>query len=263
MHVRSWIIVFVFVLGSLGQGVRAQSDPRVILVILAHPDDETTMGGVLAKLAEDSQVFLVVAADGRYGVTDHANIPAGDSLAAVRAREAACSCERLGIEAPILLGLHDEFGSRDGLGEYFRQSRQMRVDLVSILEAKQPDLVITFGQDGDTGHFDHRMVGAITTKVFLQRQWSWEMSLYYFAWSPEQAAMFEGWRLGHTDTSNLSTVIEYSPEHEAKAMASIRCYVSQYSTAEMEDWIQLERRDAGNHRFFRRLEKPEKLESGF
>ena len=117
MNKTLWGVLLLAVLIFYSQLAHAQPDPRVVLVVIAHPDDETTMGGVLARLAEDGQVFLVVATDGRYGVSDHANIPAGDSLVSVRAQEVACSSERLGIEPPILLGLHDGLGrSMDSIG---------------------------------------------------------------------------------------------------------------------------------------------------
>jgi hypothetical protein len=53
---------------------------KVILAIFAHPDDEEWVAPVLAKYAEEGvSVYLVVATDGRFGVTPHAKIPAGDS----------------------------------------------------------------------------------------------------------------------------------------------------------------------------------------
>jgi LmbE family N-acetylglucosaminyl deacetylase len=56
--------------------------PKHLLAIFSHPDDEATVSPVLAKYAaEGVTVYLAIATDGRYGVTDHAKIPAGDSLA--------------------------------------------------------------------------------------------------------------------------------------------------------------------------------------
>ncbi len=61
---------------------------KTILAIFAHPDDETTVSPLLAKYAaEGAKVYIAVATDGRLGVTEHAQIPAGDSLASVRAGE--------------------------------------------------------------------------------------------------------------------------------------------------------------------------------
>ena len=67
--------------------------PKTIMAIFAHPDDETTIGPALAKYASISDVHLVVATDGRYGVTDHAGLPAGDSLISVRKLETECACK--------------------------------------------------------------------------------------------------------------------------------------------------------------------------
>jgi LmbE family N-acetylglucosaminyl deacetylase len=95
---------------------KKESGPRTLLAIFAHPDDEATVSHVLARYAaEGVTVYLAIATDGRYGVTEHAKIPAGDSLAAVRAEEAKCAAEKLGIEPPILFGLHDQLKMGEGM----------------------------------------------------------------------------------------------------------------------------------------------------
>src|SRR4051812_34352187 len=81
---------------------------KVIMAVFAHPDDEVDVAPLLSKLAgEGHQVYLVVATKGEIGVTEHAKIPAGDSLAHVRERETDCNCTVLGIMPPIMLGLGD------------------------------------------------------------------------------------------------------------------------------------------------------------
>ena len=70
---------------------------KIILAVFAHPDDEQTVGPVLAKYAaEGAKVYLMTATDGRYGTAGHAHIPAGDSLVAARTLEIKCAAERLG-----------------------------------------------------------------------------------------------------------------------------------------------------------------------
>ena len=56
-----------------------------VLAIFAHPDDETIIAPVLAKYATTgNEVYLVIATDGQFGVTNHFGMSAGDTLAAVR-----------------------------------------------------------------------------------------------------------------------------------------------------------------------------------
>ena len=145
--------------GLLADAV-AQTTRHTLVAVFAHPDDERIVGPLLARYArEGHEVFLVIATDGRKGVRDHAGIPAGDSLAHVRAEEARCAARQLGIHPPILLGFEDaglaSFASLEGL--------EAKVD--SVLRALQPDAVISFGPEGGTGHPDHRLVGDVVTQV--------------------------------------------------------------------------------------------------
>ena len=79
-----------------------------LVAVFAHPDDESFVSPVLARYAREGvRVYLVIATDGSQGVASHAGIPAGDSLAAIRVREARCSARELGLQEPIMLGLPD------------------------------------------------------------------------------------------------------------------------------------------------------------
>ncbi|MEL6924421.1 MAG: PIG-L family deacetylase, partial [Bacteroidota bacterium] len=134
---------------------------KTIMAVFAHPDDETTVSPILARLAEEGHsVHLVITTDGRHGVTDHAGIPAGDSLIQVRILEAQCSCDKLGIEPPIFLALHDGLKGTEGMDGIFPQLQEMQEKLLATIERIDPDVVITFGPDGDSGHPDHRLTGA-------------------------------------------------------------------------------------------------------
>ena len=93
---------------------------KIIMAIFAHPDDETTIGPVLAKYAKDYEVYLVVATDGSFGVTDHSGIPAGDSLVNIRIKETECACEKLGINPPHFLGAQDGMGL-NGHGNFYEE----------------------------------------------------------------------------------------------------------------------------------------------
>src|SRR5687768_2626332 len=65
---------------------------RTLVAVFAHPDDESIVSPALAHYARHgTRVYVVIATDGRKGVAKHAGIPAGDSLATVRAGEARCS----------------------------------------------------------------------------------------------------------------------------------------------------------------------------
>ncbi|MFK7920708.1 MAG: PIG-L deacetylase family protein, partial [Bacteroidia bacterium] len=211
------LLLILLLLGALScQKPSSQSNtPKTILAIFAHPDDETTMSPLLAQYGKEHEVYLLIATDGRNGVTDHAGIPAGDSLIAVRRQELICACEKLGIHPhPIHLDLLDGMGFQNGMGAYFGQMFDLRDQLTAQIKRIKPDIVITFGPDGDSGHPDHRLVGAITTEAIMREGLQNDLSLYYFSWSEEQAKLYEGWNLSYADRSALDTRVRYSEEEE-------------------------------------------------
>lgn len=206
------------------------------------------------KYAQNNDVFLVIATDGRFGVTDHSGIPAGDSLVAVRAKEAACSCEALGIHPPVFLGLQDGMGM-NGHGNYWEQIKLLKVRLWEVIQNIKPGIIITFGPDADTGHQDHRMVGTITTELLLRENMIDKVDLYYFSFTREQSGKYEDWNLNYLDEAVLDTRITYDEENEQAYFESIRCHKSQYSNEEMEAWIAMEANDPSNMFYFRKFRR--------
>ena len=85
---------------------------KTLVAVWAHPDDEAAAGPVLARYArEGADVFMIIVTDGAQGGA-HTSIPRGPELARVRADEARCAADALGVHPPILLGFPDaELGS--------------------------------------------------------------------------------------------------------------------------------------------------------
>ena len=231
---------------------RTDGSQLTILTVFAHPDDETTMGAVLSSYTAEHEVFLLFATDGRFGVTEHMGLPPGDSLVKIRQKEAECSCLSLGINPPIFLGLQDGLGL-NGHGNFYEQELLLKAGLLEAIERIQPTTIITFGPDGDTGHPDHRLLGAITTEILLREGLTDQIDLYYFGWTREQADKYSWWGLNYMDPSVMDTEIRFNQDDETKAMNSIRCYESQYTTSEMEQWIRTEEEDISNVSYFRKF----------
>jgi N-acetylglucosamine malate deacetylase 2 len=245
-------LLLALLLSSCGN----DQEKKVILTVFAHPDDETTMGGVLAKYAEEYEVYLLLATDGRYGVTEHMGIPPGDSLVELRMKEATCSCSSLGIHPPIFLGLQDGLGL-NGHGDFYKQEALLKEGLLAAIQDIKPDLIITFGPDGDTGHPDHRLLGAICTELLLREGLTQQIDLFYFGWTKKQAEKYPWWGINYMESSVFDTEIQFSQQDEDKAMNSIRCYKSQYTEEERKLWIKTEVEDVSNVSYFRKF----KLES--
>mgnify|MGYP000217733288 CR=1 FL=1 len=225
---------------------------KVIMAIFAHPDDETTIGPVLAKYGKENEVYLVVATDGSFGVTDHAGISAGDSLITIRTKETECASEKLGIKPPHFLDAQDGLGL-NGHGNFYEEIPVLKESIKDKIEELKPTTIVTFGPDGDTGHPDHRLVGLLTTEILLREDWANEIDLYFFGWTKKQAAKFPKWNLGYVHENMLKTKIKFSAEDEEKAFASMRCHKSQFSEEEFKSWIAAEKEDTTNILHFRKF----------
>jgi LmbE family N-acetylglucosaminyl deacetylase len=218
-------------------GLAQQNEPhktlkgKVLLAIFAHPDDEECVSPVLAKYAhEGASVYLVVVTDGRFGVTDFAKIPPGDTLANIRTKEIRCAAEQMGINAPIQLGFHDKLNIDSGFNSETNQLNLMRKKIVQLFVDLKPDVVLTWPSAGWTGHLDHRLVGDVVTDVFAGTHWSKPVQLFFpglpsgnkeLANSPFYFAM--------VDSAYLTVKIELSDVDISKAFAAWACHKSQYT----------------------------------
>lgn len=222
-------VALFLILGACTQQPGDLSD-KVLLAIFAHPDDEATVSPVLARYAgEGVKVYLAVATDGRLGVTDHAKIPAGDSLAGVRAGELACATEKLGINPPIMFGLHDQMKMGEGFGAWNDQVNTLRAKVNELFQSLQPDVVITWGPSGWTSHHDHRIVGAVVTEVFQSKEWDRPAQLYYAALPAGSLPPQSPIPLASVDKKFLPVKISVSQENYSQAKESWLCHKSQYT----------------------------------
>jgi LmbE family N-acetylglucosaminyl deacetylase len=130
---------------------------RTVLGIWAHPDDEAYLsaGFSAAALAAGDRVVVATATRGEAGVDDPAE-------AAVRADELAASLAAVGVTdhrwLRAAVPLHD--------GSLAAVPAEAGIAAVADVVADvHPDLVLTFGPDGMTGHDDHRAVSAWVTRA--------------------------------------------------------------------------------------------------
>lgn len=258
------LVLIAFLSASFNMPQKA----KIIMAVLAHPDDEAAVAQILAKYAnEKNKVYLVIACDGRYGVEEHTRLPAGDSLVAERQKESQCACKILGIEPPIFLGLHDGMGILSGLGEYFKQTKDLKEKLKKQIERINPDLIITFGPDGDTGHPDHRGISDITTEVILREKgWYEKYPLYYIGWLKEKIVSIPQGNmtsLNYADKNYLNVRIKYSVTDRQKLFESLKCYRTQFTDAGVKDWVDAELKDTSFTFYFRRFAADLKVKTGF
>ena len=143
-----------------------------LLIVLAHPDDEIFYGGVLAHLSKRGvRVTLVCATDGEAG-KPHPSVSPVEDLGALRVKELRLSCERLGIEAPVLLRFHDS--ARKERQRHDDPHALANVDMLDVEAAirgiiadVKPHVIVTFEPHGGYYHPDHLAIQRATTAAFL------------------------------------------------------------------------------------------------
>jgi LmbE family N-acetylglucosaminyl deacetylase len=253
-------LVATTVLGmSLAFCATQQAEKRNVMVaVVAHPDDEAAIAQLLVKYGKTNKVYVIIATDGRYGVKP--GFPTGDALVKLRQAESECACAALGTQPPIFLGFTDGFDTtdqtKDGVRAYFERSTQLKRVLAEKLEDLNPDAIVTFGPDGDTGHSDHRMVSNMTTEVILSKGWVERFPLYYLGWQQKDDEKLKksiGLGLNTVASQYLNVSIGFTEEEERTAMLSLQCYKSQLTAEEAAQWAAQEKEDASNTFYFRQL----------
>ena len=240
--------VFLFLVLLSSFELFGQSN-KTLLAIFPHPDDEAAVAEVLIKYVRlGYKVQLIIATDGKDG-TRVTKIPAGDSLGNLRKEESRCACNIMGIPDPVFLGV-ERLDTKIGVGKYFKEHKKLLDTLKVIIPAIKPDIIITFGPDGDTHHSEHIVTGATVTELLLQEGWVEKYPLYYVAWNKQQGLAGD---LGYVNDQYFNVKIDYSNEDELKGLAAMKCYITQFTADEMKADYEKKTKDSNNFLHFRRF----------
>ena len=131
--------------------------PLMLLAVFAHPDDESfAVGGTLAKYAAEGVEIVIVSAT-RGGI----GIPGVDAIKAATIRESELrkAAAELGASEVRFLGYLD-----GTLPDVELDAAVAR--LVALLRELRPQVLVTFGPDGISGHPDHVTVSQWVTVAF-------------------------------------------------------------------------------------------------
>jgi LmbE family N-acetylglucosaminyl deacetylase len=209
------------------------------VAVLAHADDEAPVAPILARYAhEGARVYLIVASDGGQGTGAGGFIPHPDStapragdLVRVRAEEARCSAEALGIQPPILLGFPD-----GKLGDYVGDRTllyRLTQRLAEELERLRPDAVVTWGPDGGYGHPDHRIVSNLVTQLQRAGAPGVPERVYYMYLPVEGIRAMNPQRgvppLVIPQARYFTVHVPFAPQDLAAAQRAMTCHRTQYT----------------------------------
>jgi LmbE family N-acetylglucosaminyl deacetylase len=148
--------------------------PLTLMAVHAHPDDEATgTGGVLARYAaEGIRTVLVTCTDGGCG-DGPGGVKPGEpghdpaAVAAMRQEELKASCEILNITHLELLDYADSgmmgWATNDAPDSFWRTPvEQSAARLAELIRRYEPDVVVTYDENGFYGHPDHIQANRVT-----------------------------------------------------------------------------------------------------
>lgn len=143
---------------------------KKLLVVVAHPDDETFgTGSIIARAAQEgADVVVGCATRGELGEARPGSVPDGVALAAVRAAELHEAAAFLGAKRVRLLNFEDSGWDGDCspgslVGAPFGD---VVAAVRGVLADERPDVVVTLDPNGGDGHRDHVRIAQATTAAF-------------------------------------------------------------------------------------------------
>ncbi len=146
---------------------------RVLLVVLAHPDDETFgMGGTLAHYARQGvEVHLVCATRGEVGEVEPERLQGFDSIGDLREHELCCAAEVLGLRKVHFLDYRDSGmpGTADNQNpQALVQApvEKVAARVAAYMRELRPQVVLTFDPVGGYMHPDHIAIQQATVLGF-------------------------------------------------------------------------------------------------
>jgi len=192
--------------------------PNRMLVILAHPDDESyAVGGTLAKYAHQGiQIILLTATRGQAGISGIKPEEAG----AIREQELLQAAKHLGIEVHFLDYMDGELSNVN--------PRKLLEHIVCWIDTVQPQVILTFGPDGVSGHPDHVTVSNIVTQAV--EQFFPDICLLYIA--PSEATVM-GYGVSFSSVNPDEPLISVDiSDYKIEKIRAIQSHVSQHPPLE-------------------------------
>lgn len=190
-----------------------------LLAIFAHPDDETfRCGGTLALLSQHGvRVQVLTATRGQAGSRGNPPLCAPEELPAVRENELRCACSALGIQPPILFDYQD--------GQLAKADpEQLAAQILQVVKETRPQVMLTFGADGLSGHPDHIAIGFAAAEAFRRAD---DVSALYTLAVPRSLAESLGMRqICVVADESITVTVDISAVWDAK-MSAIRCHRTQ------------------------------------
>lgn len=210
---------------------------KAILLVFAHPDDESfgLAGTILKYSRQGVPVDLICATRGEKGT--RVDVPDNVDTGTAREDELRCAAVVTGIRDIYFLGYVD--GELNTV-----PPKQIRDKVMGLMARLNPEVVITFGPDGITGHPDHIIIGKAATQAFesLVRKGKGPGKLYYVT-VPDSAGDEESGIITRPD-DEVTTTIDINGLQKKK-LEALACHRSQQDARDFIEMLE----EAGESEF--------------
>ena len=198
---------------------------QALLAVFAHPDDETFRpGGTLTLLARQGvHVEVLTFTHGEAGSYGDPPLCTPEELPAVRERELRCACAALGIQPSRLLDYADGH-----LQE--ADTETMIAHILSVVNEVKPQILLSFGPDGLSGHPDHIAVGQWASEAFRRAEGI--AALYAIAVPRSLAQRMDMRQIHPVVDEAIALTVDVSSVWETK-LTAMRCHTTQLSSSPM------------------------------
>lgn len=139
-----------------------------VLIIIAHPDDETMLsGGALVLLAHAGvEVYYLCATRGEGGEVGEPPVCEHQELGTFREQEMRCAVQALGGVGVDFLDYIDPLvGENEELHPYTTDFDGLVTHIIKHIQQLRPDVVITHGSNGEYGHPAHKLTHQATREA--------------------------------------------------------------------------------------------------
>lgn len=133
-----------------------------LMLITAHPDDETYLasGTIAANLDKGGEAMLVCATLGEKGKSHLPKSMTASELKDLRKKEITAVTKLLQVKKLALLDLKD--------GQLCNCGNILLKKLADLTRKYKPEVIISFGADGVTGHLDHIAIGEAAEQIAVK-----------------------------------------------------------------------------------------------
>ncbi len=168
-------------------------------MIVAHPDDETYLGvGLLRANALNGGVNTVLCGTCGEKGTSHLKKPVTKTaLKAIRCREIRAVCKEI-PRTKVVMSRYRDGGLAGDKAKFLREAR-------ALAKKVQPDVIVGFGKDGITGHFDHVAAGDIARHIAKSMQ----VRFLAFTYPTKYHATMPGWLKGRRKSPHYKKIPSY------------------------------------------------------